>query len=131
MKMYIAIAILCASTVHASDIYQGMNPVEKSSFNSTIITAATSYSPSVSSGALSGTNRGVADIEQLQDELPALELDLQEGLVSEMADVRQPTLREWFGEIVADDAAMNQLRAANPAMADLQIVVEFARHTLN
>lgn len=62
--------------------------------------------------------RGVAGAEQLKDELVLLEQDLQHGLVSELADIRQEGLRELFFEIAADGDEMAKLRDLMPHESD-------------
>ncbi|MFP5386113.1 MAG: hypothetical protein ACLGHN_08550 [Bacteriovoracia bacterium] len=55
--------------------------------------------------------RGVAGREQLKDELVALNDDMVAGVVRSIDDVRQPTLKELFLEIEADEAQMENINA--------------------
>jgi hypothetical protein len=56
------------------------------------------------------------------EELLALQVDLNEGLVSEIADVNQPILREMFLQMANDTALMNQLRSEHIGQSDLEIL---------
>jgi hypothetical protein len=55
--------------------------------------------------------RGVAGQEQLKDELAALNEDIIAGQVRSLDQVRQPTLKELFIEIEADEAQMAQINS--------------------
>jgi hypothetical protein len=54
-------------------------------------------------------SRGVAGKEQLKDELSALNEDIVKGVVKNVEDVRQPTLRELFLEISSDENQMENI----------------------
>ena len=56
--------------------------------------------------------RGVAGKEQLRDDLAALDEDIRSGEVKVIADVRQPALKELFGEIAQDEEEMAEINAA-------------------
>ena len=62
--------------------------------------------------------RGVAGKEQLKDELVALNDDMVAGVVKSIEDVRQPTLKELFLEIAADE---KQMESINSAIAGSQL----------
>ncbi len=63
--------------------------------------------------------RGVAGVEQLRDELPALHADVLAGAVKSVEEIRQPALKELFEEISQNKEAMNKVRAAHPEKSDL------------
>lgn len=79
------------------------------------ITAVSSMSPFL--GA-----RSVADLEQMRDEVPALQIDMDAKEVSEVEEVRQNSVRELFSEISADDATMETLRSEFQGLTDLEIL---------
>lgn len=54
-------------------------------------------------------SRGVAGKEQLKDELVALNDDMLQGVVKNIEDVRQPTLKELFLEISSDEKQMDNI----------------------
>jgi hypothetical protein len=56
--------------------------------------------------------RGVAGREQIKDELVALNDDMVSGVVKTIEEVRQPTLKELFLEIQANEAHMNEIDSA-------------------
>ena len=78
----------------------------------------TSYSL-ISTLATGYNNRGVADIEQMRDELPALHADILVGAAKEIADIRQPALKELFEDIAKNDETMAKIHAAHPGKTDL------------
>ena len=63
--------------------------------------------------------RGVAGKEQLKDELVALNEDIISGRVKEIAEVRQPALKELFEEIAADDAQMADINSVVDSGSEL------------
>ncbi len=67
------------------------------------------------SSALSGNeDRGVAGIEQLRDELPALHADLLAGAIKTIDDVRQPALKELFEDVARNVENVANLKKAYP-----------------
>jgi hypothetical protein len=54
-------------------------------------------------------SRGVAGKEQLKDELVGLNEDMIQGVVKNVEDVRQPTLKELFLEISSDQTQMDNI----------------------
>lgn len=63
--------------------------------------------------------RGVAGVEQLRDELPALHADVLAGAVKAIDEIRQPGLKELFEEISQNTEAMKKVRATHPEKSDL------------
>ena len=55
--------------------------------------------------------RGVAGKEQLRDDLTALDEDIRSGAVKSIDEVRQPALKELFGEIVENEEEMAEINA--------------------
>ncbi|WP_288243408.1 hypothetical protein [uncultured Chryseobacterium sp.] len=65
-------------------------------------------------------NRGVAGREQIKDELVELNDDMIAGRVTTIEEVRQPTLRELFEEIKADEEQMNNISSVLQMDSELQ-----------
>ena len=64
-------------------------------------------------------NRGVAGREQIKDELVALNDDMIAGRVRSIDEVRQPTLKELFEEIAADEEQMDSISSVIGTGSDL------------
>lgn len=58
--------------------------------------------------------RGVADQEQLRDDLLAYDQDVSAGLIRQAQDIRQPALKEIVFEIMENKEAMREVEAAIP-----------------
>ncbi|MBY0516711.1 MAG: hypothetical protein K2P81_07380 [Bacteriovoracaceae bacterium] len=98
-------SLLFAVCANAQD-----NPLNASS---ELISSPTAFS--LVSSVLSGyQDRGVAGIEQLRDELPALHADLLAGAIKEIDDVRQPAIKELFEDIARNDDNIVNLKKAYP-----------------
>lgn len=63
--------------------------------------------------------RGVAGKEQLRDDLAALDEDIRSGAVKSIADVRQPALKELFGEIAENDEEMAEINSVIKSGSEL------------
>jgi hypothetical protein len=70
----------------------------------------TTLSPFITTSA-SAQARGVAGREQLKDDLVALEEDMKDGDVAMIGEIRQPALKELFGEIAADEKQMAEINS--------------------
>lgn len=64
--------------------------------------------------------RGVAGREQIKDELVALNDDMIAGRVKSIDEVRQPTLKELFDEIAADQEQMDNISSVVESGSELQ-----------
>lgn len=124
MKNLIFALALCLSVgnVFAQNIIQGTTAVTLSPFvAATRLLELTTAAPFVSTLASAlGQSRGVAGKEQLKDELPALNSDIEAGIVNSIAEVRQPALKELFVEIAADEAQMNNINSLVKEGSQLQ-----------
>ncbi|WPU66014.1 hypothetical protein [Peredibacter starrii] len=67
-------------------------------------------------------SRGVAGKEQIKDELVELNEDMIAGRVTTIEEVRQPTLRELFEEIAADEEQMNNIKSALQMDTELKTI---------
>ncbi|WP_408098929.1 hypothetical protein ACJVC5_08420 [Peredibacter sp. HCB2-198] len=65
-------------------------------------------------------SRGVAGKEQIKDELVELNDDMIAGRVKTIEEVRQPTLRELFEEIAADEEQMESINSVLHSDSELQ-----------
>jgi hypothetical protein len=63
--------------------------------------------------------RGVAGKEQLRDDLAARDEDIRVGAVKTIADVRQPALKELFGEIAENEEEMAEINAVVKSGSEL------------
>lgn len=113
MKKIIMTMALCLSigNVFAQNILQGTTAVTLSPFvAATRLLQLTTAAPFVSTlASMLGQSRGVAGKEQMKDELVGLNSDIEAGIVNSIAEVRQPALKEFFAEIAADEAQMNNI----------------------
>lgn len=64
--------------------------------------------------------RGVAGREQIKDELVGLNDDMIAGRVNSIDQIRQPTLKELFEEIAADQEQMDNISSVVESGTDLQ-----------
>ena len=113
-NFFIVLAFITAvGTGYAQNISQATTAVTLSPFvAATRLLELTTAAPFLSSLAtIIGQSRGVAGKEQLKDELVGLNVDLEAGLVKSIAEVRQPALKEFFAEIAADEAQMNNINS--------------------
>jgi len=102
---------LSIGNVFAQNILQGTTAVTLSPFvAATRLLEMTTAAPFLSTlvSAL-GQSRGVAGKEQMKDELVGLNSDIEAGIVNSIGEVRQPALKEFFAEIAADEAQMNNI----------------------
>ena len=115
MKKIVLALTLCLSigTALAQNIIEASTAVTVSPFvTATRLLQATSVAPLISTLATAmGQHRGVADKEQLKDELVGLNNDMVAGSVKSIEEVRQPALKELFSEIAADEAKMESINA--------------------
>jgi len=122
-NFFIVLAFITAvGTGYAQNIIQGTTAVTLSPFvAATRLLEMTTAAPFVSTlASVIGQSRGVAGKEQLKDELPALNNDIESGIVHSIADVRQPALKELFAEISADEAQMNNINSLVKDGSELQ-----------
>jgi hypothetical protein len=113
-KLFVTLALcLSIGSAFAQNIIEATSAVTISPFvTATRLLEATTAAPFLSSLATAiGQSRGVAGKEQLKDELVALNNDMTTGLVRSIEEVRQPALKEFFAEIAADEAQMNNINS--------------------
>ncbi len=108
---------------------RAIEPVQLNSTEmSTLVTFMSSMQlNSSSSGA---QQRGVGEVEQLNDEMASFLLDLDAGQVDSLEDLRQPMLEEFFASIAADETLMSELRTHAPESSDVTLVVAYAQSQL-
>ena len=132
-KLIITLALsLLIGNAFAQNIIQGTTAVTLSPFvAATRLLELTSAGPLLSPLATEiGQSRGVAGKEQLKDELPALNSDIEAGIVNSIAEVRQPALKELFAEIAADEAQMNNINSLVKEGSQLQKISTAVTATL-
>jgi hypothetical protein len=74
--------------------------------------------------------RGVADKEQLRDELVELDSDMISGLVKTVDEVRQPALKELINEISSDAEQMEKINSAITSGSELHKIATALTITL-
>ncbi len=106
MKAKLFALLFVLSAAHANEVAQSSN-------NTLGASAFTSISSALS-------QRSVADVEQMRDEYAQLSGDVDAGLVTEVEEIRQPTLKAWFLE----------LQSTGEGAADLPALIEQAAEVL-
>lgn len=123
-KLFFAFVLTLTSQVYAQSISAGTTAVFISPFatatrvlESAVATMTAGTQTALAPFATTSASieaRGVAGKEQMRDELVDLDRDMRNGLVQELADIRQPSLKEVMLEIAQDKEEMERIHALIP-----------------